>query len=98
MSKPNPLSPVQRRAAEDQRKAMRRKRTVAVETTGPLYPNVVVRLTGTDGNAMNVVGRVRRALDKAGVPDDVVETFVRKALSGDYDNMLQTCMRWVEVE
>ena len=62
------------------------------------YPNVTVRLTGEDGNAFFIIGRVGMALRKAGVPNTEIEAFRAEAMSGDYDNVLQTCMRWVEVE
>lgn len=62
------------------------------------YPNVTVTLTGTDGNAFSIIGRVGKAMRNAGVPNDEIEAFRAEAMSGDYDNVLQTCMRWVEVE
>jgi hypothetical protein len=62
------------------------------------YPEVRVRLTGEDGNAMVIIGRVRRALRQAGVRTGEVNEFTREATAGDYDHVLQTCMRWVTVE
>ncbi|HEX6758529.1 MAG TPA: hypothetical protein VF086_08980 [Propionibacteriaceae bacterium] len=56
-----------------------------------------VVLTGTDGNAYAIIGRVRRALHEAGVSDVEVEEFTAEATSGDYDHPLRTCMRWVDV-
>lgn len=88
------LSAAERRSDAENRKAAKRSRLV----DGPYYPQVTVQLSGMDGNAMAIVGRVRRALDRAGINDDVVETFVRQALSGDYDHVIQTCMKWVDVE
>ncbi len=64
----------------------------------PKYPHVTVELLGQDGNAMMIVGAVRRALKRAGVPNQDVEEFSKEALSGDYDNVLQTAMKWVDVE
>ena len=61
------------------------------------YPNVEVQLTGGDGNALLVIGRVQNALRKAGAPQDELTAFREEAMSGDYDNVLQTCMRWVNV-
>lgn len=63
----------------------------------PKYPEITVPLTGEDGNAFFIIGRVRGALRKAGVPKGEVDQFVRQAMSGDYDNVLQTTMRWVDV-
>jgi hypothetical protein len=60
------------------------------------YPDVVVQLTGEDGNAFAILGTVQRALRQAGHGDDVAEFFT-EATSGDYDHLLRTCMRWVTV-
>ena len=64
----------------------------------PKYPNITVRLVGEDGNAFFIIGRVGAALRRAGVPNEEIEAFRREAMSGDYDNVLATCLRWVEVE
>lgn len=64
----------------------------------PEYPDVVVRLTGQDGNGFIIVSRTRMALKRAGVPPQRCEEFFNEALSGDYDHLLQTVMRWVTVE
>jgi hypothetical protein len=60
------------------------------------HPEVVVQLTGGDGNAFAVLGALRRALREAGHADEVDEFFA-EATSGDYDHLLRTCMRWVTV-
>lgn len=68
-------------------------------TTGvPRYPTVSVQLLGGDGNAFAVLGVVRRALRRAGVADDEVSRFFDEATGGDYDHLLATVMRWVEVD
>lgn len=61
------------------------------------HPKIKVRLTGSDGNAFAVIGNVQKALRSAGVPASEVAEFVKEASSGDYDNVLQTAMRWVDV-
>lgn len=61
------------------------------------YPQVKVKLTGTDGNAFAVLGTVSKALRRAGVADAEVKAFYAEATSGDYDHLLQTAARWVEV-
>ena len=61
------------------------------------YPDVMVDLTGRDGNAFAVIGAVRKALRRAGVPNDEIDRFSTEATSGDYDHVLQTAMSWVEV-
>lgn len=59
--------------------------------------NIVVKLTGTDGNAFSVMGRVRTALRRGG-RGDLVDEFTKKAMSGDYNHLLATCMEYVIVE
>ena len=61
------------------------------------YPNIEVELTGHDGNAFAIMGRVKKALRKGGVPDSEIQKYVEESTSGDYDHLLQTAMRWVEV-
>jgi hypothetical protein len=41
---------------------------------------------------------VQRALRRARVPQEEIKQFQLEATSGDYDNLLQTCMRWVDVD
>jgi hypothetical protein len=61
------------------------------------HPEVTVRLVGTDGNAFSVLGKVQRALREAGVSDEEVSAFHAEAITGGYDELLQTCMRWVNI-
>ena len=56
-----------------------------------------VKLVGTDGNAFAIIGRVKKALRQGGHPE-LAEEFQSEAMSGDYDNLLQTCFKYVEVE
>jgi len=66
-------------------------------TLVPRYPEVYVQLSGTDGNAFAIIGTVQRELKRAGVRPAELAEFVQEATSGDYDHVLQTAMRWVEV-
>ena len=61
------------------------------------YPDIEVQLTVVNGNTYAIIGVVERALRKAGVSNDERKQFVREATSGDYDNVLQTAMLWVNV-
>jgi hypothetical protein len=61
----------------------------------PRYPEIEVPLVGEDGNAFFIIGRVQRALKHGGVPASEIEEFQNEAMSGDYDHLLQTAMRWV---
>ncbi len=64
---------------------------------GVLVPDVTVQLIGEDGNAFAIIGRVRKALRQAG-HTDLVAQFTADATSGDYDHLLVTCMKYVNVE
>ena len=59
--------------------------------------DAVVQLTGEDGNAFAILGRVRRGILRSNHPE-LAEDFLREATSGDYDHLLLTCMRYVSVE
>lgn len=63
----------------------------------PKYPDIRVRLTGKDGNAFNLLGLVQQGLRKGKVPKLEQDEFLKEAMSGDYDHLLQTCMAWVKV-
>jgi hypothetical protein len=63
----------------------------------PKYPDVTVSLAGQDGNALAIMGRVSAALRQAGVSDEEITLFLEESTSGDYDHLLQTAMRWVDV-
>lgn len=66
-------------------------------SNGPKYPDVEVELIGQDGNAFMVLGLVSKALKRAGVPKAEVDEYMKEAMSGDYDNLLQVTMQYVEV-
>lgn len=61
------------------------------------HPEVEVKLTETDGNAFVIIGAVRRAMRRADVSNEELDEFSKDAMSGDYDHVLQTCMKWVNV-
>lgn len=70
--------------------------TQANDNNAPLTDAVVV-LTGTDGNAFAILGKVRRAIQKSNHPE-LADAFMTDATSGDYDQLLVTCFRYVTVE
>lgn len=67
-------------------------------TNYPKYHKIIVPITSIDSNAAMLIGATMKALRKAGVAPDEVEAFRTEATSGDYDNVIQTIMRWVTVE
>ena len=58
--------------------------------------NATVVLTGTDSNAFAILGRVQRAILESNHPE-LVDQFFTEATAGDYDNVLRTCLRYVDV-
>jgi len=54
-------------------------------------------MVGHDGNAFAILGKARQALidhDRA----DLVDRFIAEARAGDYDHLLQTCIRWFDCD
>jgi len=62
------------------------------------YTNVTVQLVNTDGNAFALLGKVRQALRRAGYDTAFIEEFTAEAMAGNYDELIQSIMRYVEVE
>lgn len=61
------------------------------------YPHVTVELVGTDGEALAMLSLARKALRRAGVDADEIKAFADEALSADYDHVLNTIMRTMNV-
>lgn len=61
------------------------------------YPNIEVQLSGEDGNAFFIIGRVRKALRKGGATTAECDEFMDEAMSGDYSHVIGTCAKWVSV-
>lgn len=62
------------------------------------YPNVKVKLVGQDGNAFAILGRTQRAMKAAGLTSEQIDEFMNEAKSKDYDNLLATVMKYVDVD
>jgi hypothetical protein len=69
----------------------------AVRDEHPKYADVEVQLSGVDGNAFAIMGAVASALRRHGVPVAEIDEYRRESMSGDYDHLLRTAMRWVSV-
>lgn len=63
----------------------------------PKYPEIEVQLSGEDGNAMMIIGRVSGAMRRGGASKDDISAFTDDAMSGDYDNVIRAAMRAVSV-
>ena len=64
----------------------------------PKYPQVNVKMVGEDGNAFSIIGRVLTAMRKGGVTVAEVKKCQDEMMEGDYDHLLQTVMKWVNVD
>ena len=59
--------------------------------------DIVVQLTGTNGNVFCIIGTVSQALKTAGFTQEA-DAFTKQAMAcGSYDDVLQLCMRTVNV-
>ena len=67
------------------------------DTQYPYYENINVNLDGTYGNASEIIFRVTIEMTNNGVPDNEIRKFVKEATEKDYLNLLQVCMRWVNI-
>ena len=61
------------------------------------YPEIEVQILGRDGNAFAIMGAVSNALRKGGVSKEEINEYTSESMSGDYENLLRTAMRWVSV-
>jgi hypothetical protein len=67
------------------------------ENTAVKYPQISVKLSGIDGNAFSVLAAMFKALRMNGVSQEEIDQFKKEATSGNYDHLLQTCMKWVNI-
>jgi len=51
-----------------------------------------------DGNAFIILAKARKAALKAGWNRHQIDKFINEAMSGDYNNLLQTCMKYFDVK
>jgi len=61
------------------------------------YTDAVVLLTGKNGNALLILGLVRRGILHSNHPE-LADKFMNEATDGDYDHLLRTCMRYASIE
>jgi len=59
-------------------------------------PKPECELVGQDGNAYAIMGRVSKALRRAGYPPEAITEYTEASTSGDYDNLLRVAMLWTE--
>ncbi len=53
-------------------------------------------LVGVDGNAFSVMGYTSKALRRTN-HSDLIAQMHEEAMSGDYDNLLCVCMKYIDI-
>lgn len=61
------------------------------------YPNISVELIGKNGNAFYIIGKVLEALKEAGYKNGA-DKYLQEAISGDYNDLLRTTMKYVNIK
>jgi len=57
---------------------------------------VFCQLTGKDGNAFAVMGRVKQAMANAKLPKEKIDAYFAEAMAGDYDDLLTASMKHLD--
>ena len=70
----------------------------AVVVNLPKYPDLTVRLSGGDGNALAIIGAVRRALKREVGRDAAAEWTAAAWQCQSYDALLRLALAWVDAE
>jgi len=62
-------------------------------------PNIIpeIRLSKENGNAFTILGKVTKALIKAGADKEYIERYLYEATAGDYDHLLGVTMKYVDI-
>jgi hypothetical protein len=62
-------------------------------------PEVVptVRLSGVDGNAYSILGKVSEALREHGADKKYIKKYFEESMAGDYDNLLRVAMKYSNI-
>jgi len=55
-------------------------------------------LVGRDGNAFGILSNAKGVMRKAGWPKELQDEVMEEAKNGDYDHLLQTMMKYFDVE
>ena len=92
------VTPVTKEEALKRLDALEPERNTILTDYGPKYPDIEVQLSGQDGNAFAIMGRCQQAMRTAHIDRDEIKKFIDECKEGDYDHLLQTCMKWLNVE
>jgi hypothetical protein len=62
----------------------------------PIFEGVKFDLANTDANVFNLIGIASGKARKAKIPPEKIKEFQTEAMSGDYDHVIQTIMRYFD--
>jgi hypothetical protein len=57
----------------------------------------IVKLTGQTEDTFGIMGRVKRVLRAGGADQEYINKYLQESMSGDYDHLLSTAMKYVDV-
>jgi hypothetical protein len=57
----------------------------------------IVKLTGQDGNAFFIMGKIQQALRRGGADHEYIDQYMSEVKSGDYIHLLAVSMDYVDV-
>lgn len=67
----------------------------------PKYKDIDIKLSGVDGNVYSILGKCMKAfkkyLNENKLDIGEADSFYEEATSGDYDHVIQTCMKWFNI-
>ncbi len=78
--------------------AVLRQRGLAEDADHPSEPLTPVTVHLEDGNAFSILGKISAKLRQAGYNQEFIDRFRKEATAGDYNNLLLTAMRYVNIE
>ena len=71
--------------------------TTPIDGSRPIF-GIEVELSGKDGNAFAILGACTSTARRNGIDREKINDFLAEAKSGDYDHLLQTCMKYFDVQ
>ncbi len=63
----------------------------------PKFPHIEVELSGSDGNAFMIMGKVTKAMRRGGCTKEEIAEYREAAQSGSYDDLLRVSGETVTV-
>ena len=71
-----------------------KRKLSVIMAMNPKHPEIHVQLSDQNGNAFMIIGVCLKAARDGGLSQHEIDTFLKEATSGTYEELLQTAMRW----